>query len=230
MERRRRRCGESGSDFTKQVTPLVRNRAQDLLLAVLRDLLDRGRKVRVQISTNAWERPVSPWLGRQWGKLTATVDGVQVCFDWIPVRDKDNRDTAQDRLRIRWSHERDCTLSRGEWSPSTDCVSLIEPKESDLDPRKVAEAFESWLVDRKRANREARERREATERLANLQASLSKEAQAAIPTIGAAEARVACREDGVRVSVTWNVPSASDARALLDSLAERRVAAAFTVE
>ena len=151
MERLQYTTG-SRFDFSKQVTPLVQRRAEELLVAVLRELLDRGRKVRLPpLDSYQWEKPVRA-VGcldnKDWGKLTAFVDGVQVCFDWTPVRM--DKEYAQDRLCIRWSNDREATYYGSGYKPSSDCTRLIEPKAADFAPVAVAEAFERWLVEPRR--------------------------------------------------------------------------------
>ncbi len=75
-------------EFAEKVTPLIQRRAETLLVAVFRELLDRGRKVHVSSDGYAWSRPVrsaGALDNTDWGKLTGYVDGVQVCFDWTPA-------------------------------------------------------------------------------------------------------------------------------------------------
>lgn len=230
------------SEFAKKVTPLLQRRVETLLIAVLRELLDRGRKVRVtHLSAYNWSRPVRSagcLDNSDWGQLDAVVDGLRVNFDWLPVRAKEAREYAQDRLWIRWARDRDGTFKRGSWHPTPDCVRMVEPKADDFDPREVTEAFERWLVDRKREAREAMDRKATEERRQQLQKALEAEAVAALPhMLGASGVTATVSTRGsVALHVHWNNMTPTEARALMAALQtahatreEQATAAAFAL-
>lgn len=221
------------SDFAEKVTPLIQQRAEALLIAVLCELLDRGRRVRASIDSYDWNRPVRSVCAldsSDWGRLTAYVDGIRVCFDWTPVRDQRARNYPQDRLCVRWSRER--KHWRTGWKPSDDWVRLLEPKSEDFDPLAVVEAFERWLVERKRETQKAKERAAEIEARDALCSALNAQAQAALPhMLGASEVTVTVASSGLASSgpvglhVHWNNLTPAGARAVLVALQEAQVAA-----
>lgn len=241
MERLQYATG-SRFDFAELVTPLVQQRAETLLVAVFRELLDRGRKVRVSSDGYAWSQPVrsaGALDNTDWGKLTGYVDGIQVCFDWTPVRDQRSKEYPQDRLCIRWSRDREGNWRGRGWKPSSDGVRLLEPKAADFDPLVVVEAFERWLAERKRDRKQARERAAAAEARAKLQTALEDEANAALPHMLGADGvtvNVGSSTGAVGIHVHWNNLTATDARALLAALQaahdmrdDRKAAEAFAI-
>lgn len=240
MERLQYTTG-SRYDFAKLVTPLVQQRAEALLVLVMRELLDRGRKVRVSLlDCYQWGKParaVGCLDDKDWGKLTALVDGIQVCFDWTPVRMQRDKEYPQDRLCIRWSNDREATYYGSGYKPSSDCARLLEPKATDFDPLAVVEAFERWLVERKRNRREALARKAEIEARQKLKEALGAEAKTALPhMLGATDATVSVTPGGVSLHVHWNNLTASDAHALLATLQathdlreDRKAAEAFAI-
>jgi hypothetical protein len=222
----------------------VQGRVEYLLARVLRGLLDRGRKVRVSFDRYDWTKPTrsATFLDDQdWGNLRATVDGIEFCFQWTPTRDADHKEYATDRAHIRWCASVRGSYDRGKWRPSSDVVRLIEPTKHKFDPSEVINMFEVWLVERKQARDVARERANAEERRAALQAQLQKRADAALPSIGAVEAQVSVRSNEqdaqrVRLAVTWNVSPArfdellATLRAAAEQADQRATEAAFTLE
>lgn len=150
------RADESHYDFSLRAIEACRSRAENLCRQVLEQLLLRNRSVHVG-SPSEWHIGRRGYLGRdRWASLWVTVDGIKFNFQWTPIRDKEDQDYAQDRLRIRVSRDPRYGWAGERSVPSDDMISLLEPKAKHFDPVQVVEALERYLVARRQARQRAR--------------------------------------------------------------------------